>query len=199
VFLFIEDVKKEKWSKVDVGNHVAVIGAGNTSIDAATEAKRLGAEEVRIVYRRSQAEMPANNFEYELAKNDGIIFNLLTAPVEIMGKSKVEGIKCIKMKLGKEDESGRRRPVPIKNSEFMILVDMVIYALGQKTKTTFLQSVPDLIIKNGRVQVDEETYQTSNPKVFAGGDCINGGMETVNAAYDGKQAAQGIDLHLNTR
>ena len=195
---FIEDLRREKWNEVEVGNRVAVIGAGNTSIDAATEAKRLGAEEVRIVYRRSQAEMPANNFEYELAKNDGIILNFLTAPVEILGKNKVEGIKCIKMKLGKEDESGRRRPVPIKNTEFIIPVDMVIYALGQEAKTTFLESVPDLKIKNGRVLVDEKTYQTSNPKVFAGGDCINGGMETVNAAYDGKRAAQGIDNYLNT-
>jgi glutamate synthase (NADPH/NADH) small chain len=196
---FIEDLRREKWNEVDVGNRVAVIGAGNTSIDAATEAKRLGAEEVRIVYRRSQAEMPANNFEYELAKNDGIIFNFLTAPVEIIGKGKVEGIKCTKMKLGKEDESRRRRPVPIKNTEFIIPVDMVIYALGQEAKTTFLESVPDLKINNGRVQVDEETFQTSNPKVFTGGDCINGGMETVNAAYDGKQAALGIDKYLNSK
>ena len=196
---FIEDLRREKWNEVDVGNRAAVIGAGNTSIDAATEAKRLGAEEVRIVYRRSQAEMPANNFEYELAKNDGIIFSFLTAPVEIIGRGKVEGIKCTKMKLGKEDESGRRRPVPIKNSEFIIPVDMVIYALGQEAKTIFFESVPDLKIKDGRVQVDEETFQTSNPKVFAGGDCINGGMETVNAAYDGKQAAVGIDKYLNNK
>jgi glutamate synthase (NADPH/NADH) small chain len=196
---FIENLKREKWNEVDIGNLVAVIGATNTSIDAATEAKRLGAETVWIVYRRSQAEMPANNFEYELAKNDGIIFNFLTAPVEIIGKGKVEGIKCIKMKLGKEDESGRRRPVPIKDTEFIIPVDMVIYALGQETKTSFLESVPDLKIKNGRVLVDEESFQTSNPKVFAGGDCINGGMETVNAAYDGKQAALSIDKYLNTK
>jgi len=194
---FIEEVKKENWSKVNVGKRVAVIGAGNTSIDAATEAIRLGAEEVRIIYRRSQIEMPANNFEYELAKNDGIIFNFLTSPVEIIGNGKVERIKCTKMKLGQEDNSGRRKPIPIKNSEFIIPVDMVIYALGQEAKTSFLQSVPDLNFKNGRVQVDEETYQTSNPKVFAGGDCINGGMETVNAAYDGKRAALGIDNYLN--
>lgn len=194
---FIEDVKKENWSKVDVGNRVAVIGAGNTSIDAATEAKRLGAEEVMIVYRRSEAEMPANNFEYELAKKDGIIFHFLTSPVEIVGNNNVEGINCLKMELGKEDESGRRKPIPIKNSKFLIPVDMVIYALGQEAKTTFLQSIPDLNFSNGHVQVDKETYQTSNPRVFAGGDCINGGMETVNAAYDGKRAAHGIDKYIN--
>jgi len=196
---FIEEVKKENWSRVNVGKRVAVIGAGNTSIDAATEAKRLGAEEVRIIYRRSQTEMPANNFEYELAKNDGIIFNFLTTPVEIIGNGKVEGITCTKMKLGKEDESGRGTPIPLKESDFTLPVDMVIYALGQEAKISFLQSVPELNFKNGRVQVDEETFQTSNPKVFAGGDCINGGMETVNAAHDGKSAAQGIDKYLNTK
>ena len=196
---FIEEVKKENWSRVNVGKRVAVIGAGNTSIDAATEAKRLGAEEVRIIYRRSQTEMPANNFEYELAKNDGIIFNFLTTPVEIIGNGKVEGITCTKMKLGKEDESGRRTPIPLKESDFTLPVDMVIYALGQEAKISFLQSVPELNFKNGRVQVDEITYQTSNPKVFAGGDCINGGMETVNAAHDGKSAALGIDKYLNTK
>ena len=194
---FIENVKKENWSKVNVGKRVAVIGAGNTSIDAATEAKRLGAEEVMILYRRTAKEMPANNFEYRLAKNDGIIFRFLTSPVEIIGSESVESIKCLKMELGKEDESGRRKPVPIKNSEFEIPVDMVIYALGQQANSDFLQTVPDLKIKNGCVLVDCETFQTDNTKVFAGGDCINGGKEVVNAAYDGKHAAHGIDKYLN--
>ena len=194
---FIENVKKENWSKVNVGKRVAVIGAGNTSIDAATEAKRLGAEEVMILYRRTAKEMPANNFEYRLAKNDGIIFRFLTSPVEIIGSESVESIKCVKMELGKEDESGRRKPVPIKNSEFEIPVDMVIYALGQQANSDFLQTVPDLKIKNGCVLVDCETFQTDNTKVFAGGDCINGGKEVVNAAYDGKHAAHGIDKYLS--
>ena len=89
------------------------------------------------------------------------------------------------------------RPVPVKNSEFEIPVDMVIYALGQEANSNFLETIPDLEIKNGRVIVNEETYQTDNPKVFAGGDCINGGKEVVNAAYDGKQAAHGIDKYVN--
>ena len=194
---FIEEIKKENWKSVDVGKHVAVIGAGNTSIDAATEAKRLGAEEVMIIYRRTENEMPANRFEYRLAKNDGIIFKFLTSPIEFMGNKSVEAIKCTKMELGKEDESGRRIPVPVKNSEFEISVDMVIYALGQQANSGFLNTIPDLEIKNDRVIVNEETYQTKNPKVFAGGDCINGGKEVVNAAYDGKQAARGIDKYLN--
>jgi dihydropyrimidine dehydrogenase (NAD+) subunit PreT len=194
---FIEEVKKENWKSIEVGKRVAVIGAGNTSIDAATEAKRLGAEEVMIIYRRTANEMPANRFEYRLAKNDGIIFHFLTSPVEFIGNKSVEGIKCVKMELGKKDESGRSRPVPIKNSEFELPVDMVIYALGQQANSSFLTTIPDLEIKNGRVIVNEKTFQTKNPKVFAGGDCINGGKEVVNAAYDGKQAAYGIDNFLN--
>jgi glutamate synthase (NADPH/NADH) small chain len=195
---FIENIKQENWISVEVGRRVAVIGAGNTSIDAATEAKRLGAEEVMIIYRRSEIEMPANDFEYRLAKNDGIVFHFLTSPKEILGNKSVESINCIKMELGIEDESGRRKPVPIDNSEFEIPVDMIIYALGQQPKLKFFNSIPDLKIENNKVLVNNETYQTSNPKVFAGGDCINGGKEVVNAAYDGKQAAYGIDRYLNS-
>ena len=195
---FIENVKKENWSAVDVGKRVAVIGAGNTAIDAATEARRLGAEEVMIIYRRSEKEMPANDFEYRLAKNDGIVFHFLTSLVEIMGKDFVEKIKCAKMKLGHADSDGRRKPEPIQNSEFEIQVDMIITALGQNARVDFLKSLPNLKIKNGRIEVDSKTFQSGNPKVFAGGDCINGGKEVVNAAYDGKQAAHGIDKFLNT-
>jgi len=193
---FIENVKKEKWNSVNVGKRVAIIGAGNTAIDAATEAKRLGAEKVNIIYRRSEDEMPANKFEFRLAKDDGIIFHFLTSPVEFSGNHKVEKINCIKMRLGEKDKSGRRKPVAIKNSEFSIDTDMVIFALGQQANLDFLNSIPDLKISNGCVIIDEKTYQTNNPKVFAGGDCINGGKETVNAAYDGKRAAHGIDEYL---
>ena len=195
---FIENIKKENWSSVDVGKRVAIIGAGNTAIDAATEAKRLGAEEVMIIYRRSEKEMPANDFEYRLAKNDGIVFHFLTSPLEIIGKDFVEKIKCVKMKLGAADSDGRRKPEPIQNSEFEIQVDMIITALGQNARADFLKSLPNLKIKNGRIEVDSKTFQSGNPKVFAGGDCINGGKEVVNAAYDGKQAAHGIDKFLNT-
>jgi len=193
---FIKEIKKENWSSVDVGKRVAVIGAGNTSIDAATEAKRLGAEEVMIVYRRSENEMPANNFEYELAKSDGIAFKFLTSPIEIIGNSSVEGLRCLKMELGEEDERGRRKPVQIQNSDFEIPVDMIITALGQKFKAEFLELIPDLEISHGKVVVNPQSFQTGNPKVFAGGDCVNGGKEVVNAAYDGKQAALGINNYL---
>ena len=194
---FIKNVKKENWSFVDVGKRVAVIGAGNTSIDAATAAKRLGAEEVMIIYRRSENEMPANDFEYRLAKNDGIVFRFLTSPVEIIGKIHVEKIKCIKMELGEAGDDGRCKPKPSPDSEFEIPVDMVITALGQKARAEFLFSLPDLKIENECIAVDAETFQTGNPIVFAGGDCINGGKEIVNAAYDGKHAAHGIDKYLN--
>ncbi len=142
--------------------------------------------------------MPANDFEYRLAKNDGIVFHFLTSPLEIIGKDFVEKIKCIKMKLGAADSDGRRKPEPIQNSEFEIQVDMIITALGQNARADFLKSLPNLKIKNGRIEVDSKTFQSGNPKVFAGGDCINGGKEVVNAAYDGKQAAHGIDKFLNT-
>lgn len=194
---FIREVKKENWSSVDIGKRVAVIGAGNTAIDAATNAVRLGAEEVTIIYRRSIKEMPANDFEFELAKSDGVKFQFLTSPIEIYGDSLVEGIRCVKMELGNKDKKGRRRSTPIPNSEFDVNVDMVVFALGQRFKSSFIQSIPHIKIVDGKIEVNHETFQTANQKVFAGGDCINGGKEVVNAAYDGKQAAIGIDNYLS--
>ena len=194
---FIREVKKENWSSVDIGKRVAVIGAGNTAIDVATAAVRLGAEEVTIIYRRSGNEMPANDFEFELAKSDGVKFKFLTSPIEILGDSTVEGIRCVKMELGNKDKKGRRRSTKIPNSEFNVNVDMVVFALGQRFKSSFLQSIPGVKIIDGKIEVNPESFQTANQKVFAGGDCINGGKEVVNAAYDGKQAAHGIDNYLS--
>jgi glutamate synthase (NADPH/NADH) small chain len=196
---FIERVTTRKWSSVDVGRRVAVIGAGNTAIDAVTEAKRLGAEQVMIIYRRSRNEMPAYDFEYELARKDGVIFHFLTSPKRIMGNTHVEAIECVKMDLGEPDAEGRRRPIPIPNSEFQIPVDMVIKSVGQNIETRFLSSIPNLKIDDDRIWVNPETLQTSNPKFFAGGDCINGGKEVVNAAADGKRAAHGIDTFIFAR
>jgi dihydropyrimidine dehydrogenase (NAD+) subunit PreT len=190
---FIEKVTPRNWSSVDVGKRVAVIGAGNTAIDAVTEARRLGAEHVMIIYRRSREEMPAYDFEYELAKSDGVQFQFLSAPTRIIGSHHVEAIECIQMKLGEPDEEGRRKPEPIPHSTFQIPVDMVIKSVGQKIEDTFLSQIPNLKTQTGMVWVNPDTMQTSNPKYFAGGDCINGGKEVVNAAADGKRAAQGID------
>jgi len=196
---FIERVTTRNWPSVDVGRRVAVIGAGNTAIDAVTEARRLGAEHVMIIYRRSREEMPAYDFEYELAKSDGVQFQFLTAPVRIIGNTHVEAIECVQMKLDEPDEEGRRSPVPIPGSEFQIAVDMVIKSVGQRIEETFLGTIPNLRIERGRVWVNPDTMQTSNPKYFAGGDCINGGKEVVNAAADGKKAARGIESVLMKR
>ncbi|MGH2568379.1 MAG: NAD(P)-dependent oxidoreductase [Bacteroidota bacterium] len=190
---FIEKVTTRQWKSVDVGKRVAVVGAGNTAIDAVTEAKRLGAEQVMILYRRSRDEMSAYDYEYELAKSDGVVFHFLTAPKKIIGSKHVEAVECVKMRLGKPDEKGRRTVEPVPGSEFQIPADMVILSVGQKTEQSFLSQIPDLKTHNGNVVVDPETFQTSNPKFFAGGDCINGGKEVVNAAADGKRAAHGID------
>jgi dihydropyrimidine dehydrogenase (NAD+) subunit PreT len=193
---FIELVTRRRWRSVDVGRRVAVIGAGNTAIDAATEAKRLGAEEVMIIYRRGEEEMPAYDFEYELAKSDGVAFHLLTAPKRILGDGHVAAIECLRMKLGAPDARGKKTPEPVPGSEFQIPVDMVIKSIGHKTNESFLGLLPKLDIKNGKIVVNPETMQSSNPKYFAGGDCINGGKEVVNAAADGKRAAHGIEKFL---
>ncbi len=193
---FIEKVKNEKWVDVNVGKRVAVIGAGNTSIDVVTEAKRLGAEQVYIIYRRGIDDMSAYDFEYELAKSDEVIFHFKTMPKKIIGEKFVEGIECVKIELGERNEKGKKEINVVPNSEFILPVDMVIKAVGQNINNNFLNDVEGIKIENGKVVVDTETYQTGNNKVFAGGDCINGGKEVVNAAYDGKIAAQGIDKYL---
>ncbi len=193
---FIEQVKTEKWADVNIGKNVAVIGAGNTSIDAVTESKRLGAEHVYIIYRRGKEDMSAYDFEYELAKNDEVIFHFKTMPKRIIGENFVEGIECVKVELGDRNEKGKRAINVVPNSEFILPVDMVIKAVGQNINNNFVSSIDGVQIENGKVVVDNETYQTGNKKIFAGGDCINGGKEVVNAAYDGKMAAQGIDKFL---
>lgn len=195
---FIEKVTTRNWSSVDVGRRVAVIGAGNTAVDAATEAVRLGAEQVMMIYRRSEAEMPAYEYEFELARKDGIVFHFLTAPKRIMGDRKVEAVECVRMKPGGPD-AGRRAPEPVLGTEFQIVVDMVVKAIGQRPNYEFLSQIPSLMIEKGRIWVNNETMQTSNPKYFAGGDCANGGKEVVNAAADGKRAAHGIDKFVFKR
>ncbi len=193
---FIERVTTREWSRVDIGRRVAVIGAGNTAIDAVTEAKRLGAEQVMIIYRRGEEEMSAYEFEYDLAKKDGVQFHFMTAPVKILGKGHVQEIECIRMKRAGTDSGGKPLSQSMPGTEFRIPVDMVIKAIGQKTNEHFLNQIPNLTRQGGRIAVNPETLQTSNPKYFAGGDCINGGKEVVNAAADGKRAAHGIDRML---
>ena len=194
---FIEKVKSEKWSTVKVGKKVAIIGAGNTSIDSATEAKRLGAEQVYVIYRRDTTQMSAYDFEFILAKKDEIVFYFNTATKRIVGKKFVEGIECVKTKLVSNGSKSKPKLAVIPKSEFVIPVDMVIKAIGQKPHNNFLTSIKGLKMKDGKVVVNKKNYQTGNPKIFAGGDCINGGKEVVNAAFDGKMAAHGIDEFLS--
>jgi dihydropyrimidine dehydrogenase (NAD+) subunit PreT len=197
---FVKSTKSGGISKEYVGKKVVVIGAGNTAIDGATCSVRLGAENVKILYRRTLEEMTAYDFEYEFAKQDGVEFRWLTAPKRIIGNEdgKVIGIECFKMELGEPGEDGRRRPVPVEGSEFTLPVDAVIKAIGQTRHHSLIDQF-QLEHKDGIVQVDRETLQTSNPKVLACGDVIFGKgigeAMVVTAAEQGKQAA----YHLHRR
>lgn len=189
---FIEKTKTSSFDKVSIARRVAVAGGGNTAIDAVTAARRLGAEEVFMVYRRSPEEMTAFDYEYDLAKQDCVTFLWQSLPVRVLGNGRVEGIECVRTQPGEKDGRGRRTFTPISGSEFRLDVGMFIKALGQRRRTDFLQQIARLELKNGCVTVTPETMQTSNPKYFAGGDCVNGGGEVVDAVAHGKRAALGI-------
>jgi len=193
---FLRDVALEK--PVDVGERVAVVGGGNSAIDAARTAKKLGAKEVFILYRRSLEEMPALPHEVKLAEKDGVKFYFLVAPKQIIGKEgKVKAVECLRMSLGEPDASGRRRPVPISSSEHLYEVDTVIPALGQVPETACIP--PDLLDKKARaplLQVDPLTLETSIPSVFAGGDVATGPASIVEAVGAGKRAAVSINLYI---
>jgi glutamate synthase (NADPH/NADH) small chain len=193
---FIEQTKVKKFSDVAVGKSVAVIGGGNTAIDVATAAKRLGSEDVYMIYRRSREEMSAFDYEYDLAQADGVKFIWQAAPKRILGNGRVEALECVRTQLGAPDASGRRSPVVVPDIEFTLPVDMVVRALGQTKKTDFLRSISSLKLTNGKVSVTQDTMQTANPKYFAGGDCVSGAAEVVDAVADGKRAAAGIHSYL---
>ena len=196
---FIEQIKTRRWNDVPIAKTVAVVGAGNTAVDAATQAKRLGAERVIMVYRRSQDEMPAYDYEYELAKSDAVEFRWKSAPVEILtgANGAVSALRCVQTAPGAIDERGRTAYSMVEGSEFEIPCDMIIKALGQSKMTAFLSQIPGVQLdKAGRVEVNSETMQTGNPKIFAGGDCVNGGREAVDAAQMGKLAAMGIHAQV---
>jgi len=187
---------------VKVGRRVAVCGAGNVAMDAARTALRLGAEEVYIVYRRSKAEIPARHEELEHALEEGVQLVLLTSPVEILGNEEgwVTGMKCIRFELGEPDESGRRRPVPIEGSEFVMEVDTVIMAIGQGPNPLVPSTTEGLATtKRGNIVADEETGQTSLEGVFAGGDIVTGAATVILAMGAGKKAAQAIDAYLKKK
>ncbi|HVP41528.1 MAG TPA: FAD-dependent oxidoreductase [Candidatus Krumholzibacteriaceae bacterium] len=183
--------------KPQVGEKVAVIGGGNSAMDAARMAKRLGAKEITILYRRSREEMPALPEEIAATEREGIKFQFLVAPKQIIGENdKAKAIECLRMRLGEPDESGRRRPVPISFSEHQYEVNLVIPALGQVAETSCLQ--PELLDKNGRlIQVDPLTYETKIPGIFAGGDIATGPASIIEAVGTGKKAAASIHLYLS--
>jgi glutamate synthase (NADPH/NADH) small chain len=191
---FIEETKSKGLDKLEVTRRVAVIGGGNTAIDAVTAAHRLGAEEVFMVYRRSQEEMSAFGYEYELAKRDNVTFVWRTMPLRVVddGNGHVAALECVRAQRGAKGPSGRHSAVPVPGTEFRLDVSMVIKALGQKRRTDFLKSVSGVQQVDGCVVVDPETMRTGNPLYFAGGDCVNGGGEVVDAVAHGKRAAAGI-------
>lgn len=191
-----------KWdTPIHIGKRVAVVGAGNVAMDAARTALRLGAEEVHIVYRRSEAEMPAREEEIEHAREEGIKFNLLTNPVEILGDDKgwVTGLRCVRMELGEPDASGRRRPISIPGSEFEFSVDVVVVAVGQGPNPLIPRTTQGLETSKWGTIIADETGATSIPGVFAGGDVVTGAATVIKAMGAGKVAAEAIDKYLKSK
>lgn len=178
---------------------VMVVGGGNVAMDAARSALRMGASEVHIVYRRSQEEMPARVEEVYHAKEEGIIFDILTNPVEILGKDGwVTGIRCIRMELGEPDQSGRRRPIPVKGSEFTMEADAVIMAIGTRPNPLIGATTPELKTQSwGGIIVKEETGETTRENVYAGGDAVTGAATVILAMGAGKKAALAIHQKLS--
>ncbi|HQB94636.1 MAG TPA: NADPH-dependent glutamate synthase [Candidatus Omnitrophota bacterium] len=186
---------------VRMGKRVAVIGGGNVAMDAARTAKRLGADEVYIVYRRSEKELPARLEEIHHAKEEGIVFRLLTNPVKIVGKDGwVTGMECVEMELGEPDESGRRRPVVKKESNFVFPVETVIVAIGGTPNPLIRQTTPGLEVQKwGGIVVDEATMKTSKENVYAGGDIVTGAATVILAMGAGKKAAKAIHEALQNK
>lgn len=195
---FIERTKIERFENIDVGKRVAVIGAGNTAIDCVTAARRLNAETVYLIYRRDQESMPAFKYEYELAQKDDVTFLWNTQPQQILGQDgTVRGLECVKTSAVGKGRSARVEAVA--GSEFTIQVDMVVKALGQQPAIELVKSIAGLKLNAGLVVISRETHQTGNPKYFAGGDCVNGGKEVVDAVADGMAAAHGIHKAVGGR
>jgi glutamate synthase (NADPH/NADH) small chain len=181
------------------GKKVAVFGGGNVAMDSARVALRLGAEKVYLIYRRSEAEMPARKAEVHHAHEEGIEFVFLTNPTRFIddGKGNVCGVECIKMELGEPDQSGRRKPIPIKGSEFKIEIDIAIPALGTRANPLLVSTLPDLKLnKRGYILAEEDTGMTSKEGVFAGGDIITGSATVILAMGAGRKAANAINEYL---
>ena len=180
------------------GHRVVVVGGGNVAMDSVRTAKRLGADEATIVYRRGKAELPARVEEVHHAEQEGILFDLQVAPIEVLADENrwVTGIRCLRMELGEPDASGRRRPVPIEGSEFVIDCEMVVVAIGTKANPLLTASEPDLEINPRGYVVTDDFGMTSLPGVFAGGDIVRGAATVILAMGDGKRSAHAIDAWL---
>ncbi|NTW48413.1 MAG: NADPH-dependent glutamate synthase [Chlorobiales bacterium] len=181
------------------GKNVAVIGGGNTAMDAIRTAKRLGAKNAYIIYRRSEAEMPARHEEVKHAKEEGVELLVLNAPIEFLGDEQgwLKGVKCLKMGLGEPDDSGRRRPVPIEGSEYVTDLDMAVISIGNGSNPLIKQTTPDIeTSKKGTIVVNPETMKTSKEGVYAGGDIVTGGATVILAMGAGRTAAKAIHEEL---
>jgi glutamate synthase (NADPH/NADH) small chain len=187
---FIEAIKTG--SPPDVGRSVVVVGGGNTAVDAAREARRLGAEAVTLLYRRTRAEMPAYEHEVYEAEDEGVHLEWLAVPLRFVGKRRVEAVECRRARLGKPDASGRRRPEEIPGSEFLLPADTVVKAIGQRPRADFLALIEGLAVEHGAIVVDAATGATTAPGFFAAGDATNGGATVVEAVREAKIAARGV-------
>ena len=186
---------------IKIGKRAATIGAGNVAMDSARTALRLGAEKSYIIYRRSRQEVPARAEEVHHAEEEGIIFNFLTLPVKVLGddKGNVMGMECLKMELGEPDDSGRRRPIPIPASNFLIETDMVIDAIGTSANPIVARSASGVKINQwGYFVIDDNTKTTTKEGIFAGGDIVRGSATVISAVGDGKVAARAIDEFLSS-
>ena len=185
--------------KVGVGSKVAIVGGGNTAIDCARTAKRLGAEDVRIVYRRSRTEMPASEEEINAAEREGVKIEYLTLPKRFLGEGgRLSRMECIRMQLGEPDASGRRRPIPVPGTEFLSSVDTVIAALGQLTQIEFLKELGISVGKNDTIVIEPKTGTTNIAGIFAGGDVVTGAAYVIDAIAAGKTAALSVNHYLKS-
>ena len=195
---FIAELKADRAkAAAALGKRVLVIGGGNTAIDAVTQSARLGATHVTLVYRRGLEDMSAYVHEVELAKHDGVHFELQAQPVSVVGDGKVQGLQIVRVEpSGRSDAAGRRAYAPVAGSEQILPADTILKATGQVAHEAFFRAIPGLTVSGGRPVHDPLTMQTGNPRYFTGGDCANGGKEVVNAVAEGKHAAHGIDQWL---
>ena len=183
-----------------MGDNVVIVGGGNTAIDCARTARRLGAAKVAIVYRRTEKEMPADPEEVEDTREEGISFHFLTQPVEILEQDgKMVGLRCLRMELGEPDPSGRRRPMPVEGSEFDLEANVIIPAIGQAANLEFLEVRSGIGVgRRGTITVDPVTMMTTKPGVFAAGDVVSGPLTVVHGMAGGKRAAKMIHEYLAT-